>query len=617
MVALIKKSSILCIFLLVVIVVGIAYSATSPPRVSFVSPSNGATISGVTKVVVAFSATGDNPVAKVEVYLDRQLLEENPLTPPSLSGEQVYFINTLKLANGPHNLLAKAYSEGTVGEASITVYVNNGLDDITPPIVEILYPKDQDRLSGKVEVKIKAQDDREVKYVMLFINDKFKFLKNYPPYNDIWDTTRYPNGPYILQAFAYDSADNKGESKAVKVFVDNPTGQTTLEEKATVEDETTPPSVITPPPTTKGKQEEELTVYEKGTREPLEASKEEKPSITLPTPGEKVTPSPGKGQAVATSGAVPKESTELGEAKEKIALTLNLPAKSTPPSPSKGQAVASSGAAPKEVTKETKPQMGKMGGVPVLPPVKPTQVKGATSAPLSAEKTMVPPTEMKPLTSPPSPSKLSPAKSAATSGAEDVLQKQSAGQKPMLIVSKPEENLSVLSQGPVSSGNNYKVHTIQKGEYLWKIARAYGVPVETLASVNNIRDPNLVVEGQKLLIPSVTVVYNDNEVFFPDARPFVQNELPLLPFRAVFEAAGGKVIWHQETREVEAHKEGKNVWLKIGSRKAQVNDQTILMEVAAFIKFNRTYVPATLFHYALDAEIRWDPQTGHIYITAP
>lgn len=623
MLALFKNRIGLCIFVFVVAVASVTYAATSSPRVSFLSPTNGATVSGAVKVVVAFSSVDEQSVIKLELYVDRQLVEETPLNPPLLSGEQSYFINTINLANGPHSLLARAYSgPGEIGEASITVYVNNGLYDVTPPLVEILYPKDQQKVSGRVEVKINAQDDREVKYVMLFINNKFKFLKNYPPFSDIWDTTRYPNGLHILQAFAYDAAENKGESKPIKVIVDNPTGQTTLEEKKATTETTeaiTPPSLIILPPTGKTEQGRGVTVEAKGKSEPLEVVKEGKTEVTLPTVKEATTPPASKGQAVASSGAEPKEAE--GE-KGKITLKLSLPKKETvlPPA-SKGQAVTATGVVPKEAVKvkEEGAKKGESSGVPVLPPVVgPAQAKGAVALPLLGEKAKeLPSSGGRTAISSPSVSNPPLAKGLSTSEGEYSSAKQLGKQKPLLIVSKPEENLSFVSQGAFTLGNNYKVHTVQKGEYLIRIAKAYGVPVETLVSVNNLRNPDLIVEGEKLLIPNVTVVYNNSEVMFPDAHPFVENNLPLLPFRAVFEKAGGTVIWHANSREVEAHKGDKNIWLKIGSRKAQVNEQTILMEVAAFIKFNRTYVPATLFHYALDAEIQWDPQTGHLYISAP
>ena len=149
---------------LLVMVVSLSYATTYPPAVSFVSPTNGSTISGEAKITISFSATAEHPVTKLELYVDRQLVEETTLDSPLLSGQQVYYINTLQMANGPHSLTAKAYSRPEdVGEASITVYVNNGLEDITPPLVEILYPKEGQKLAGKVEVKIKAVDDKEVK----------------------------------------------------------------------------------------------------------------------------------------------------------------------------------------------------------------------------------------------------------------------------------------------------------------------------------------------------------------------------------------------------------------------------------------------------------------------
>ena len=607
---------------LLVMVVSLSYATTYPPAVSFVSPTNGSTISGEAKITISFSATAEHLVTKLELYVDRQLVEETTLDSPLLSGQQVYYINTLQMANGPHSLTAKAYSRPEdVGEASITVYVNNGLEDITPPLVEILYPKEGQKLAGKVEVKIKAVDDKEVKYVMLFIDDKFKFLKNYPPYTDIWDTTNYLNGLHILQAFAYDASENKGESKPVKVIVDNPSGTTGLEEaKTSNREEITPPSIITPPSTPEKKEikGEALSTPAKGQAEPKEAKKEEGTKPSIPTAKKETPPSvQGKGQAVTSQGAEPKE---IGKEDGKLTITLNLPKKETPPSTTaKGQSAVAGGAAPKEVIKEKPTKEGKMGGVPVLPPVIPKAEAKSNiqSTPIESLGPSSQPNKMgeKPIVSAPPSSKPSTAK-AITNPSGELASPKGTNQKTLLIVSKPSENLNVISTG-ASSQNSFKVHTIQKGECLFRIAKAYGVPWETIASLNNIENPDLIKPGEKLLVPNITVLYNQNEVSFPDAHPFVENNIPLVPFRAVFETAGGNVIWHADSREVEAHKGDKNVWLKIGSRKAQVNDQTILMEVAAFIKFNRTYVPATLFHYALDAQIQWDPQTGHLYITTP
>ncbi len=45
-------------------------------------------------------------------------------------------------------------------------------------------------------------------------------------------------------------------------------------------------------------------------------------------------------------------------------------------------------------------------------------------------------------------------------------------------------------------------HIVQPGEYLALIANRYGVPPEAIIRANNLRDPNLLVPGQKLIIPT-------------------------------------------------------------------------------------------------------------------
>ncbi len=47
-----------------------------------------------------------------------------------------------------------------------------------------------------------------------------------------------------------------------------------------------------------------------------------------------------------------------------------------------------------------------------------------------------------------------------------------------------------------------KTHMVKKGETLWAIARRYGLTVEELLMVNgNIKNPNLIYVGQKVVIP--------------------------------------------------------------------------------------------------------------------
>ena len=45
------------------------------------------------------------------------------------------------------------------------------------------------------------------------------------------------------------------------------------------------------------------------------------------------------------------------------------------------------------------------------------------------------------------------------------------------------------------------VHTVKSGETLWSIAQRYGFSINAIAEWNNINPSNILVVGQKLLIP--------------------------------------------------------------------------------------------------------------------
>lgn len=47
------------------------------------------------------------------------------------------------------------------------------------------------------------------------------------------------------------------------------------------------------------------------------------------------------------------------------------------------------------------------------------------------------------------------------------------------------------------------VHTVGRGETLWRISNTYGVDAEEVADLNNISDPAEIRAGQKLFIPGV------------------------------------------------------------------------------------------------------------------
>ncbi len=59
-------------------------------------------------------------------------------------------------------------------------------------------------------------------------------------------------------------------------------------------------------------------------------------------------------------------------------------------------------------------------------------------------------------------------------------------------------NLGELIKNGLISMNTY---TVRAGDMLWKIAQNYGVKWEDLATANGLKNPNLIMPGQELLVP--------------------------------------------------------------------------------------------------------------------
>lgn len=55
--------------------------------------------------------------------------------------------------------------------------------------------------------------------------------------------------------------------------------------------------------------------------------------------------------------------------------------------------------------------------------------------------------------------------------------------------------------GPVPGDGRARMHTVQRGETLWRISQRYGTSVDAIARANRLRDPSLIRTGQRLLIP--------------------------------------------------------------------------------------------------------------------
>jgi hypothetical protein len=204
------------------------------PMVAITQPQNGATVTAQVWVDAVYQSSSQEPVVRLELLVDGAVVRTYALPTPRLQGE-TSFSYTFQTQNAEvHRLSVRAVDKaGGVGEASISVTVKGvtlqPTQDRTPPIVNIYYPHDGQRVSGTVEIKVDAQDNTGVEWVFFYLDGQIKaMIKGNPPYVDQWDTTRCADGEHELQAKALDAAENAGLSAPVRVVVAN-RARTTLQ----------------------------------------------------------------------------------------------------------------------------------------------------------------------------------------------------------------------------------------------------------------------------------------------------------------------------------------------------------------------------------------------------
>jgi len=71
------------------------------------------------------------------------------------------------------------------------------------------------------------------------------------------------------------------------------------------------------------------------------------------------------------------------------------------------------------------------------------------------------------------------------------------------IVASQDTSQASTAETDNSSTTETVTHTVQRGEFLARIARVYGVNWQTIAEANGILDPNRITPGMRLIIPNV------------------------------------------------------------------------------------------------------------------
>ena len=182
----------------------------SPPAVSFLSPTNGGTVSG--SVSVSISASDDTAVSSVAVAIDG-LSATSFFAPP-----YTFSWDTLAMSDGTHTLSAIATDgAGNSATSTISVTVRNSFDNIAPSI-SVTSPSDGAKVAGTVTVSVSATDDTKVVRVELYVDNVVQSSSTSAPFDTKWNTRKAKAGAHSIQCKAYDSAGNVGRSQTYTMY---------------------------------------------------------------------------------------------------------------------------------------------------------------------------------------------------------------------------------------------------------------------------------------------------------------------------------------------------------------------------------------------------------------
>lgn len=87
-------------------------------------------------------------------------------------------------------------------------------------------PKSGTTVTGPVEIAVGFRSEMRGAYVSFFVDGEFKALKNFPPHTYLWDTSRIPNGWHEVQAWVVDDQNRTFKTETLKLYVNNPSGET-------------------------------------------------------------------------------------------------------------------------------------------------------------------------------------------------------------------------------------------------------------------------------------------------------------------------------------------------------------------------------------------------------
>lgn len=109
---------------------------------------------------------------------------------------------------------------------------------------------------------------------------------------------------------------------------------------------------------------------------------------------------------------------------------------------------------------------------------------------------------------------------------------------------------------------------------------------------------------------ALTVNLNDEQITFPDAKPYAQNDKILVPMRFVFEALKLGVFWDGEAQTVITLDRNSNyLVMQIGNSELYINTDKIVLDKAPVLFESRTMLTSDTLCRILNLDSAFDETT--------
>lgn len=162
--------------------------------------------------------------ASVELLINGSSFGRRNVNAGQSTGETNFTIDLSALKDGDNSIEVRLVGkDGKILGVEKTII---STDDSAKGPVYLVGPKMGATVQGPVEIKLGFGKQLKNVYVSFFIDNQFKMMSNFPPYSYLWDTSRETNGWHEVEAWVVDDTSDTYKTRKVKVFVNNPGGQT-------------------------------------------------------------------------------------------------------------------------------------------------------------------------------------------------------------------------------------------------------------------------------------------------------------------------------------------------------------------------------------------------------